>query len=218
MSDFGSSVIHLLVVSDEKNVRKPRVPVQERSLARISKALAAAESMLEEVGPEKTSIPEIAKIANVPRASIYQYFPDKYALFAHLAELHMKYVAEAISITHSASNCSTWRAFIKEVIKTAADYYNANPVASILLLNEPFSRSDHQAHLAKNEALGLMLRTGIKRNGGLENLPTSPNAATLAVEICFACMKYGYGREGKISEVICEEAARAVIAYLSHWE
>ena len=53
---------------------------------RVDAALAAAEKLLVEMGPEKTSIPEIANLANVPRTTIYQYFPDKYALFAHLAE------------------------------------------------------------------------------------------------------------------------------------
>ncbi len=55
------------------------IPVQERSLGRITRVIEAAERMLEELGPEKTSIPALAQISEVPRASIYPFFPDKYA-------------------------------------------------------------------------------------------------------------------------------------------
>ncbi|PKA05029.1 TetR/AcrR family transcriptional regulator, partial [Leptospira ellisii] len=76
---------------DKTSVAKTRIriPSQERSQNRMALVLDAAERLLVELGPEETSIPEIAKISGVPRASIYQFFPDKYALFTRLAEKHL---------------------------------------------------------------------------------------------------------------------------------
>ncbi len=40
--------------------KRTRRPVQERSLERMTRVIEAAERMLEELGPEKTSIPALA--------------------------------------------------------------------------------------------------------------------------------------------------------------
>ncbi len=83
-----------------------RFPVQERSAARMTKVLEAAERMLEEVGPEKTSIPALAEKAGVPRAAIYPFFPDKYAVFSYLARMHMERLSNALAISE-AENAHT---------------------------------------------------------------------------------------------------------------
>ncbi len=77
--------------------RQPRAPVQDRSQVRLAKVIEEAERMLEAVGPEKTTIPEVAKAAGLTRASIYQYFPDKYALFGRIAEDHLAAIAAAMA-------------------------------------------------------------------------------------------------------------------------
>jgi len=205
-------------LEETRPARKGRIPVQERSQERITKALAATEKLLEEWGPEKTSIPEIAKLANVPRASIYQYFPDKYALFSHLTQLHMARLAQAVFAQQTWSEHAPWRLIVEGVINTTVDYYNANPVASILLLNGMFSREDFQVHLEKDEALGQMLRKRVAQTGELAKLPTSPDVTTLAVEIAFACMKYGYALDGKISDSIRDATIHATTTYLASWE
>lgn len=194
-------------------------PVQERSQSRLAAALVAAERLLAEIGPEKTSIPEIAKLAEVPRASIYQYFPDKYALFAHLAEQQMERLAGVIAARQQqAKRRLPWRSLIRSLVDVAADHYNESRVASILLLDGPFSRSDQKAHFTKDTALGEIIRAHVSASGELPGLPRVPDVATLAVEIAFACMKYGYLHEGTISGPMCEEASRAAIAYLERWD
>jgi len=57
------------------SIARARIPVQERSQQRVAQIIEAAESLLIKLGPEETSIPEIAKITGIPRASIYQFFP-----------------------------------------------------------------------------------------------------------------------------------------------
>ncbi|TCL04579.1 TetR family transcriptional regulator [Sodalis ligni] len=197
--------------------RDVRLPVQERSAARMAKVLDAAERMLADVGPEKTSIPALAETADVPRAAIYPFFPDKYALFSHLARIHMERLLDALAHSRTG-HADTWRAWVETAIEETADYYNAHPVASVLLLRGSFADSDHDAHGAKNAAIGDLLRAKAASLGELRALPAVPDAATIAVEIAFACMKHGYGKEGRISPAICREATRAVTAYLARWD
>ena len=206
-------------MSDQKLATRGalRLPVQERSTARMSKVLEAAERMLEELGPEKTSIPALAEKAGVPRAAIYPFFPDKYAVFSYLARLHMDRLTDALAIS-KAERATSWQAWVEVMIKGAADYYNAHPVASILLLRGAFTDDDRDAHAAKNQTIGESLRAKAVSLGQLPKLPMKPDAAALAVEVAFACMKYGYLHEHRISPAICREATHAVVAYLAQWD
>jgi len=186
-------------------------------MARMAKVLEAAERMLEEVGPEKTSIPALAEVTGVPRAAIYPFFPDKYGLFSHLALIHMDGLTKALAV--SAENATRdWREWVDAAIRITADYYNAHPAASVLLLRGSFSDTDRAAHEAKNVTLGTLFRARAASMGALTALPTTPDAATIGLEIAFACMKHGYAKEGWVSPEICQEASRAVIAYLGSWD
>jgi len=186
-------------------------------MARMAKVLEAAERMLEEVGPEKTSIPALAEATGVPRAAIYPFFPDKYALFSHLALMHMDGLTKALA--HPAGDATRdWRGWADAAIKQAAEYYNAHPAAAVLLLHGSFSDADRAAHEAKNATLGTLFRAKAASLGALKALPVTPDAATIGVEIAFACMKHGYAKQGRVSPEICREASRAVTAYLASWD
>ncbi|ERO61358.1 TetR/AcrR family transcriptional regulator [Pseudomonas piscis] len=200
-----------------KGKKVARLPQQERSQSRMEKVLAAAEQLLQEVGPDATSIPEIAKLSGVPRASIYQFFPDKYALLAHLASQQMERIAALIDSSRPGSE-GDWKQAIGRVIRGVAGYYNAHPAASLLLLRGNFTPLDSQAHERKDAMIGSLLRDYLLARGGFDSLPRQPDVTTLAVEIAFACMKYGYLAEGRISETICVEAEQAATAYLSRWQ
>ncbi|WP_218004264.1 TetR/AcrR family transcriptional regulator [Paraburkholderia bannensis] len=186
-------------------------------MARIAKVVMAAERMLEEVGPERTSIPALADVTGVPRAAIYPFFPEKYALFSHLAVKHMDGLTKALANSEDGST-RDWREWVDSAIRVTADYYNTHPAASILLLCGSFSDADREAHASKNAALGTLFRARAASLGALTALPSTPDVATIALEIAFACMKHGYATEGRVSPDICREATRAVIAYLGSWD
>ncbi len=103
------------------------------------------------------------------------------------------------------------------LIETAADYYDSHPAAGILLLQGAFSHASHAAHTAKNVRLGDDVRRALAAMRPPLILPESPDAATLAVEIAFACMAHGYAREGRISPGARSEALRAASSYLATW-
>lgn len=73
-----------------ENGREPAVarkePVQARSRARFDRILDAAAELLLETGVDLISTKDIAAAADVSVASLYQYFPDKAAIIATLAE------------------------------------------------------------------------------------------------------------------------------------
>jgi len=194
-----------------------RVPVQKRSRDKFEKTLQAAETLILKVGLENTSIPEIAKIISTPRATIYQYFPDKYVLYAYLAQRHMLRIAETLETKHPAERCTNWKQYLSDLLYTSVNYYNENPVARQLLLNGPFGNTDLEAHKAKHITLSDLI---IKAMGAAKTryqFPESPNVLIIALEIGFACIRYGYWYEEVIHDKVVKQAELVIISYLEHY-
>ncbi len=63
-----------------------RLPVQDRAKERVERVLDTMAAILVETGFDGISTNLIAERANIDVASIYQYFPNKYAILRALAE------------------------------------------------------------------------------------------------------------------------------------
>ena len=198
-----------------ENRRQPRGPVQARSQRRIEAVILVAEKLLVELGPDRTSIPEIAARAEVPRTTIYQYFPDKYALFAHMAESHYERIASAIGAAAAGAEKADWQELVRIVVDAVADFYNANEVAAILILLGPFGSADSAAHIEKDKRLAELFRTRLGLGGWEDEQADAPDRIGLAIQIAFACLRWGYMHDRFISPAIRTEAVRATTAYIA---
>ncbi len=192
-----------------------RMPLQERSQQRVAKALTAAVAMLERLGPEETSISEIAKEAGIPRVSLYQFFPSKYVLYTHLSELYLGELRELLisNVTPKVKH-KTWQEAIVIIVRAGTEYFNKTPAASILLLGRSTSRA---AHLVQKTALNAVSQEIRNIFSSLDRpliFPTEPDIAAITIEIGFACWKHGYYRDNYISPATETEANRAVIGYV----
>jgi AcrR family transcriptional regulator len=68
----------------KRKAAERRVPTQERSKARLERILDAADAVFAEVGYAAATTEEIAARAETSIGSVYQFFPNKKALFAAL--------------------------------------------------------------------------------------------------------------------------------------
>ncbi len=66
--------------------RTPLVPTQERSRERFDRILTAASEILTEKGSDAFRMSDIVERTGIAFGSLYQYFPDKSAVIATLAE------------------------------------------------------------------------------------------------------------------------------------
>ncbi len=66
-----------------------RIPVQRRSRERVEQILRAAELIVVRDGVDSLSTRTVAAAADVPVASVYQYFADREAIIAALIERHV---------------------------------------------------------------------------------------------------------------------------------
>lgn len=191
-----------------------RKPAQARTQDRVSRAMQAAEKLLLEIGPEEVSIPDIAEASGVPRASLYQFYANKHQLFAAIAEKHLARVADEVKQGGEALRGLHWRVAVPLLVRASSDYYNQNPVAGILILGWPMSRASYLAQEVTIENIGDELRHIFLTLEPPVALPSAPDIATIITELAFACMKYGYYRDGIISDDIMKQASLAAIGYL----
>ncbi|GAC1376949.1 MAG: hypothetical protein NVS3B3_16840 [Aquirhabdus sp.] len=219
MSDNIASPIYTL--EEIRLGLNSRAPLQERSQQRVALGLQAAERLLVRIGPEETSIPEIAIESGVPRASLYQFYPNKYAIFTHLAQIHLlrlENIVKEKALEGINTKLQNLEVMVTLLANIVADYYDASPVASILVLGGPFSQTSYHAQEAMIENITHTIRNFFNQVDPPLAIPEQPDVVTLVIEIAFACMKHGYYRENCISPMIREQAARAAIAYLKSWE
>lgn len=108
-----------------------RKPTQARALERVERILAAASDLIAETGSDAVKMTEVAERAGVPIGSLYQYFPDKAAILATLAER----IAERVraGIAESLAGVETRDKALARMDRLLEDYY-------ALFLNEPVVR------------------------------------------------------------------------------
>ena len=87
--------------SNANTQRMRRKPRQARSQERVNQILDVAEHLFIEDGVDKTSTNAIAKQANVPIGSLYQFFPDKQAILYALAERYMQKVHQQLTTSNA---------------------------------------------------------------------------------------------------------------------
>lgn len=191
-----------------------RKPSQARTLERVNRAIAAAERLILERGPEEVSIPDIAEASGVPRASLYQFYANKHQLFAAITERQLARVLEYMQTGAKALAGYHWRDTIPLLIRGVSGHFNQNPVASILILGWPVSRATFQAQGVTVDNIGAAVHDMLLTTTPRIDLSRHPSATTVVVEISFACLKYGYYREGVISEAIQEQAVLAATGYM----
>src|ERR1700744_6144982 len=73
-----------------------RRPIQTRAQATVEAMLDAAVKLLKRSGADSITTNRIAETAGVSIGSVYQYFPNKHALFAALHERHIRQVDAAV--------------------------------------------------------------------------------------------------------------------------
>ncbi|MFN8658809.1 MAG: TetR/AcrR family transcriptional regulator [Candidatus Obscuribacterales bacterium] len=71
-----------------------RLPQQDRSAARISVILDAAERVFTDVGYDNATTNAIAREAGTSIGSLYRFFPDKKALFTALSERYSRQILD----------------------------------------------------------------------------------------------------------------------------
>ncbi len=110
--------------SPQGGIEPRRVPVQARSRERVERILDAAAQLLSDEGYDAVKTNLLAKRAGVSIGSIYQFFPNRFAIFNALADRYRKKIASSLSKTMGSNSPDRpWEEALEEGFESLAEMW-----------------------------------------------------------------------------------------------
>ena len=100
-----------------------REPKQQRSRETVEAVLEAVRRVLKRHGAEVITTNRIAETAGVSIGSLYQYFPDKRAIFTALYDRHVDDVRHVIQRTMADCTSASLEDFTRELVEGLANVH-----------------------------------------------------------------------------------------------
>lgn len=101
-----------------------REPKQQRSRQTVEAILDAVQRVLTRHGAEAITTNRVAEAAGVSIGSLYQYFPDKQAIFMSLHDRHVDGVRNVIERTMSECTLASLKEFTGELVERLAHVHS----------------------------------------------------------------------------------------------
>jgi AcrR family transcriptional regulator len=192
-----------------------REPKQRRARETVEAVLDAVVRILKRGGIEAVTTNRVADVAGVSIGSVYQYFPDKRAIFAALHERHIREIdrlVEAKLMEHVASPLDT---LMRAMIEAMVDAHTSDPELYELLSTEV----PHRAEGTREFAVRLHGAFRLAIASRAEELKTRRDLDTIVFVVTHMVDSLSHGavlrRPTRLSlGAAREEAVRAVLAYL----
>ncbi|WP_396923648.1 TetR/AcrR family transcriptional regulator, partial [Mycolicibacterium sp.] len=194
------------------NALRRREPVQERSRRRVERIRAAAMTLLESDGPDAVTTRAIADHADVPVATVYQFFPNRDAILLEIVLDHLdRRDAEGAALLHELAPTS-----LGEVVHGIFEFHythlHRHPHLVTLhytsvargLLDDPRLRRAQFAHALHTALLGW----------GLLHPDTDPLVTAVAVEMGDRVLELAYHAGPAGDRAVLTEGERALTTYL----
>lgn len=194
------------------NALRRRQPVQERSRKRVARMLSAALELLEAGGEEAVTTRAIAERADIPVATVYQFFPNRDAMLQEiLADLLDRRDAEG-SLVLAALSPSSLGEVIHALFEFHREYLDTHShMATLFYLSRSSGLiADPQQRRARfAEALHSALI-----EWRLLRADTDPLVTTMAVELGDHVLELSHRAGPGRDHAVLTEGERALTRYL----
>jgi AcrR family transcriptional regulator len=192
-----------------------RKPKQFRARQTVEAVLDAVTRVLKREGSGAVTTNRIAEVAGVSIGSVYQYFPDKRAIFLALHQRHIEQIDRLMAAALVENAASSLEGLIRALVETMVDAHATDPEFYALLVTQvPHRAAGIQAfpvrlHGAFRLAVGSRTNE-LKRDYDLDKI-------VFVVTHMVDSLSHGavLRRPSGLSLAAAkEEAVRAVLAYL----
>jgi AcrR family transcriptional regulator len=192
-----------------------REPKQRRARHTVEAVLDAVTRVLKRQGVEAVTTNRIAEVAGVSIGSVYQYFPDKRAIFVALHQRHLQEIDRVVEnklIEHAASPLDE---LVRAMVDAMVEAHAHDPELYALLLTEV----PHRAEGTRDFAVRLhgAFRLAVAARASELKTPRDLDLVVFIVTHMVESLSHGavLRRPAGVSLAAAkEEAVRAVLAYL----
>ena len=193
-----------------------RVPIQDRSRQRVERILAAAVEILGEVGFEAATMEGIAQRAETSIGSLYQFFPNKVAIFDEVAGRYLTGARALFDQLWTPELLSApWETLIDRFVDAFALFDLSDPAFRVLMRNVQASPGFIRAGEAMNREVAGRIKSAIEHYApqlGAEELEV---VSVMVVEITAAMLFYSARHTGPLGPRLVEESKTVLKRYLA---
>jgi AcrR family transcriptional regulator len=192
-----------------------RQPKQRRSRQTVEAVLDAVLRVLKREGIGAVTTNRIAEVAGVSIGSVYQYFPDKRAIFTALHDRHVEQISRLVESTLVEHAASSLEDLIRALVEAMVEAHASDPELHELLMSEV----PHGADGARAFEVRLRgaFRLAISSRSEGRQTPRDLERSLFVIPHMVNALSHGaaFRRPPGLSLAAAkEEAVRAVLAYL----
>jgi AcrR family transcriptional regulator len=199
----------------DTNYAQPRKPERANGKLRYDALLRAAESLLEDGGAAHLTIQKLAKMAKVPMASVYHFFPSPEAVSVALAETYFAGFANLVQQPVLGRENLSWQDIVAIFMARTVTFYRDHRYAQTLVLGSDQGWHIRRADLENNRVIGEAIFVQI-----CDKFPPSSHhqlraAIIIGISIGDAVLSLSVAQHDTITPHFADEARIAVVAYLT---
>lgn len=192
-----------------------RQPKQRRSHETVDAILSAVVKILKRNGVAAVTTNRIAEVAGVSVGSVYQYFPDKRAIYLALHDRHVEEVSRLIDATLVERAAAPLEEILRALMEALIDAHSPDPEL-FGLLDAEVPHGSTGANLLQGRlrnALRLALGARREQPEGRRNLERTLFVVAHMIDALAHGVVLGRPRHLSVSAAK-DEAMKAVMAYL----
>jgi len=199
--------------ADSLTAVRRRMPTQARSRERVDRILEAASRIVVEHGIDALTTRSIAAAADVPVASLYQYFSDRDAILLALVERDTAEMDDQVATDLAALAALSVDALVETTMRAYTKVYARRPDFVQIWLRGRTNAAVHDFGRQHNRRTAQQLRDfAIDAGLARDDLPLA--AAELAVEIGDRVFQLAYETDGGGDTFLIDQGIAMVTAYL----
>jgi AcrR family transcriptional regulator len=196
-----------------RSARGRRTPVQRRSRERFERILKAAEQLVVSRGVDALSTREVAQRADIPVATLYQYFADRDAIISALIERHVSSIDARIASALRALPVYSVRSVVETTIAAYRAAYRERPSYVVLWFQGRLT-ADIAAYIRERDEKLADQFHRFAISAGLLRADVDPVVLRLCFEIADRFLEAAYRHDLRGDDRIVREGVEMIVSYL----
>jgi AcrR family transcriptional regulator len=196
--------------------RARRIPVQRRSRERVERVLRAAEELVVSSGVEALTTRGVAERAQIPVATLYQYFADREAIISALIERHVLSMDERIGAALQGLDRYSVRSIVETTVTAYRADYRERPSYVVLWFQGRLS-ADIARFIRERDDLLADAFHRFATELGLLRPGTDPVVIRLCFELADRFLEMAYRHELGGDDRVVKEGIEMIIAHLERY-
>lgn len=188
-------------------------PIQRRGVERFSAILAAGRDLLVEAGLERFTMEDVATRAGVPVGSVYQFFPNKFALVAEMAAQDTEAIVTALQDAAADFPTHDWQAQVDTLIAHMARVWADDRWRPAVFSAMRSTAATRERAAQNSEAIAAAAIAPLSALTPGMSRADLAEVALVVVETCQTLLNLTV-RDGAVDEATLRESQRLVRAYL----